>query len=91
MVKEEAVEPIANFALRDRSALEKRLWLVLAELPDAEDDWEDTYRGQLTGLLFALGVDWEKARQASISLWDARIGQRHLPNWLESMSQALNA
>ena len=56
--------------VRERAVLEEQIVLILTKIPDAGADWEDTYRGQLTGLLFALGMDWHQAKLAALSLWD---------------------
>ena len=63
---------------RDRRAIERQFWQLINQLFEDEDSWEDTRRGQLAGLLFALGLDWGGARLVALSLWDAREKHREL-------------
>ena len=63
---------------RDRRAVERQFWQLINQLFEDEDSWEDTRRGQLTGLLFTLGLDWDGARRVALSLWDARKKHRAL-------------
>lgn len=72
----EAIAQGGSFGLRRPAELEARLWQILTKLPDAEAEWEDTYRGQLTGLLFARGMEWQDARLVALRLWDK---SRELP------------
>ena len=66
-----AIEIIAQPRQRERSDLDAQLWLILGKLTDAQDDCEDGYCGQLTGLLFALGMTWEVALKTALELWNA--------------------
>lgn len=67
----QTTEVIAQPRQRDRSELDAQLWLILGKLTDAEDDCEDGYCGQLTGLLFALGLTWDVALKTALELWNA--------------------
>mgnify|MGYP005610956039 FL=1 len=68
----------AKLQARDRKGIEHQFWLLINQLFEDEDDWEDTRRGQLAGLLFCLGLDWDGARLVALSLWDARAKHREL-------------
>ena len=63
-------KPLAT--LRPQREIEERLWLLLAQLPYAEEENEDRECAYLTGLFFALGADWTDARLAALKLWGER-------------------
>lgn len=61
--------------LRPQRAIEEQLWRLIITLPDLSDDHEDSICGQLQGLLFALGIEWDAAYQIAATLWNARVIQ----------------
>lgn len=69
----EATERITR--LRPQRAIEEQLWRIIIALPDTGDYLEDSICGQLQGLLFALGIEWEAAYQMALTLWSARSFQ----------------
>jgi hypothetical protein len=66
----EATETLVQARARNRGELEARYLQIVEALPNDADDWEDARRGQLAGLLFALGMHWMEAHKAAIKVWD---------------------